>query len=71
MKEKPSLIVKLWFLLNTVITLAPPIYWYANKLQHPIFGLPPTIFYFLIVGLSITTSIVYAYLDEKENGRIE
>lgn len=71
MKDNLSLIVKAWFIFNVIITLAPPIYWYANNLKHHLFGLPPTIFYFLIISLSITSSIVYAYIVEKENGRIE
>lgn len=63
--------ITIWFGINTVIALAPPIYWYANSLSTPVFGLPASLVYFLAVSLSITASILAAYHDEARKGVLE
>lgn len=61
-------LVRLWFVSNAVIALAPPIYWAADNYKAPILGIPATLFYFLVVCLSITGSILYAYWEESSRG---
>lgn len=63
-----SYLVRLWFLFNAAIALAPPIYWLADNHKAPILGMPATLFYFLIVCVSITASILYAYWEESSKG---
>ena len=54
-------LVKIWFVIDALIALAPPLYWLADKHKAlSILGLPVTLCYFLLVGLSITASILYA-----------
>lgn len=61
-------LVRLWFVSNAVIALAPPIYWSADNYKSLILGIPATLFYFLAVCLSITGSILYAYWQESSTG---
>lgn len=61
-------LVRLWFVLDAVIALAPPLYWSADNYRAPILGMPATLFYFLIVCLTITGSILYAYWEESSGG---
>lgn len=61
-------LVRLWFVLDAVIALAPPLYWSADKYKALILGIPATLFYFLIVCLTITGSILYAYWEESSRG---
>ncbi len=56
------LIVRLWFALDAVVALAPPIYWAANGRTVPILGMPAALFYFLAVDACIAASIVAAHL---------
>lgn len=55
-------IVKLWFALDAVVALAPPLYWAADGRTAPIAGIPTALFYFLVVSLCITASLIAAYL---------
>jgi hypothetical protein len=61
-------LVRIWFLFNALIALLPNIYWAADQYPHAVLGLPPTLFYFLFVSLSITGSIFYAYWSESATG---
>lgn len=64
-------IVMLWFVLDGVLALAPPLYWAANGQITPILGLPGALTYFLAVGTCITASLIAAYLVERSSGEIE
>jgi hypothetical protein len=66
-----SPLITLWFGINTVIALAPPIYWYVDSVSTPVLGLPATLAYFLIVSFSITASILAAYADDVRKGALE
>jgi hypothetical protein len=55
-------IVKLWFALDVLVALAPPLYWAADGRTAPIAGIPAALFYFLAVSLCITASLIAAYL---------
>lgn len=62
-------IVKLWFALDAVVALAPPLYWAADGRANPIAGVPTALFYFLAVSLCITASLITAYLlDTSDEG---
>lgn len=55
-------IIKLWFALDAVVALAPPLYWAADGRTAPILGIPTALFYFLAVSVFITASLIAAYL---------
>jgi hypothetical protein len=62
-------LVKIWFVIDALIALAPPLYWLADKHKIlSVFGLPVTLCYFLLVGFLITASILYAYWVEIGRG---
>jgi hypothetical protein len=62
-------IVKLWFALDAVVALAPPLYWAADGRTTPIAGIPTALFYFLSVSMCITASLIAAYLlDTSDEG---
>ncbi|MCJ2033412.1 hypothetical protein [Methylobacterium sp. J-068] len=61
--------VKLWFLLDAVVALAPPLYWVADGRMNPIAGIPAALFYFVAVSLCITASLIVAFLlDDAVTG---
>ncbi|MCJ2012179.1 hypothetical protein [Methylobacterium sp. J-076] len=62
-------IVKLWFALDAIVALAPPLYWAADGRTTPIAGIPAALFYFLAVNLCITASLIAAsWLDSADEG---
>jgi hypothetical protein len=63
--------IKCWFALDAVLALLPPIYWAASGPAPSVFGLPLSVFYFILVGASITGSIVAAYAVEVKRGNFE
>ena len=70
MQKKPQFyLVKLWFALDAVLALAPPLYWLADAHRAAqVFSLPVTLLYFLLVSVFITASILYAYWAEVRGG---
>jgi len=64
-------IVKLWFALDAVVALAPPLYWLANGRTAQTAGIPTALFYFLAVNVCITGSLIVAYfLDAADDGSV-
>lgn len=63
-------LVMLWFVLDAVFALAPPLYWAANGQTAAILGLPGALTHFLAVGTWITASLIAAYLVERSSGEI-
>jgi len=62
-------LVRIWFTVNAVIALFPPLYWMADSYKaSSILGLPATLFYFLAISISITGSILFAYREESARG---
>lgn len=62
-------LVKIWFVIDALIALAPPLYWAADSHKTAsVLGLRVTLCYFLLVGFSITASILYAYWVEAGRG---
>lgn len=63
--------VRFWFLLDAVFALLPPLYWAAGGPGPAVFGLPVSVLYFLLVGASITGSILAAYMTEAKRGHFQ
>jgi hypothetical protein len=59
-----------WFILDTIVALAPPLYWAFDGARTPIFGVPAAVLYFVAVSTCIAASIVAAYLAEVRSGEI-
>ena len=64
--------IVLWFILDAVVALAPPLYWAVSGQREPILGLPLAVFYFVAVGVFISASLVAASCADaarEEKGR--
>ena len=62
-------LVRIWFAIDIVIALAPPLYWAADAYKATsILRVPVPLAYFLTVSLSIAASILYAYWAETASG---
>lgn len=57
---RPFIIV--WFALDAILALLPPVYWAMSGARPIILGLPLSVFYFVALGLFITASLVAAYV---------
>lgn len=60
--------VWIWFALDAVLALCPPIYCLAGQPRPKIFGLPCSIVYFGTLGMFITGSLLAAYRDDERRG---
>lgn len=60
-----------WFVLDAIITLAPPLTWWADGRTTPILWVPAALFYFLAVGLCTTASIIVACLHDRATGALD
>lgn len=58
-------IARAWFLINLFVSLYPPLYWEVGNRHELILGLPATFIYFVVICISITLSILYAYWEES------
>lgn len=58
--------ILVWFCLDAIVGLAPPLYWLADGQMTPILGIPAALFYFLAVAVFIAASIVAAYLADSD-----
>ncbi|GJE26892.1 hypothetical protein [Methylobacterium organophilum] len=56
--------LRLWFALDVVLALAPPLHWRLNG-AAPVLGLPPVLAYLWGTSLFIAASTVAAYLAER------
>lgn len=69
--SRGSTLIRLWFVANAIVLMLPPLHWLVNDHQTPIAGLAPTLFYFIAVCISITASVVAAYMQESEAGELQ
>jgi hypothetical protein len=60
--------ISIWFILDAVLGLFPPVYWVAGGPEPLVFGLPCSIAYFVALALFIAASIVAAYWDDERRG---
>jgi dolichyl-phosphate-mannose--protein O-mannosyl transferase len=68
--RKRSPWISVWFFLDAVVALAPPLYWAVNGRSELFLGLPASVWYFVIVAAFITASIIAAYLSDLAAGEI-
>jgi hypothetical protein len=52
--------IKIWFVLDLVLTLFPPVHWVASG-ADPVFGVPRSLLYIFGLCVFITLSVVAAY----------
>jgi hypothetical protein len=60
-----------WFVVDTIVALAPPLYWAVDGNRTPIFGVPVAVLYFIAVATCIAASVVAAYVAEAYRGEID
>ena len=53
--------VALWFVLDALVALAPPLHWAVSGQRELILGLPLAVFYFVAVEVFISASLVAAF----------
>jgi hypothetical protein len=53
--------IVLWFVLDAVVALAPPLHRAVSEQRYPVLGLPIAVFYFVAVGVFISVSLVAAF----------
>lgn len=58
--------VRVWFVLDALLALAPPLYWSADRATSAILGIPMAMLYFLAVGTFITLSLIAANFSEAD-----
>ncbi len=63
-----SAFISIWFVLDAILGLFPPVYWIAGGAEPLIFGLPCSIVYFMALAFFIAASIVAAYWDDEKRG---
>lgn len=68
--RRQSRAIRLWFVFDAVVALAPPLYWTASGRTNALLGLPLAICYFLAVDICIAASIVAAYLSDRARGEV-
>lgn len=56
--------IRLWFVVDAVIAMAPPVYWLFGEPAEFVTGIPNALIYFLLVGMIICASIIAAYIAE-------
>lgn len=63
-----SLAISLWFFLDAVLVLAPPLHAFVSRHPAPMAGVPGTLLYFLAVSGCVALSVVAAYALESRAG---
>jgi hypothetical protein len=56
--------IRVWFVVDAVIAMAPPVYWLFADPAEFVAGIPNALIYFLLVGTIICASIIAAYIAE-------
>ena len=57
--------VRLWFAIDALAALLPPIHWWLTDHAAFVLGWPVSLVYFLALALCISASIVAAYVAES------
>ncbi len=63
--------ISIWFILDAVLALFPPVYWIAGGPTPILFGLPCSVVYYVLLAAFITASIVAAYWDDEKRGAFD
>jgi hypothetical protein len=69
-RSELSRAIRLWFVFDAVVALAPPLYWAAGGRAGAFLGLPIALCYFLAVDICIAASIVAAYLSDRARSEV-
>lgn len=69
--NRQPLWITLWFILDAIVALAPPLYLAVDGKTTLILGLPIGIFYFVAVGIFISMSIIAACWAEAASGELD
>lgn len=62
--------VTIWFVLDWLVALLPPIHWGVALARPDVLGLPATLAYFLGISAFIGASVAFAYWVDARNGCI-
>jgi hypothetical protein len=54
-----------WFKLNFILGLLPPVHWALAGYFAPFFGMRVTLWYFLVLCTSIALSVMFTYAHES------
>lgn len=57
--------VKVWFILDLILALAPPLHWTLGTAER-IHGVPRSLVYIYGVAIFVAASVVIAYLAPRE-----
>lgn len=68
MFSRLPLFVRVWFVLDLVLALFPPLHWAASG-TDPIAGIPRALVYILALSAFITASVVVAYFVDRDPSR--
>ena len=63
-----STFISIWFALDAILALFPPIYWALGRPTPIVLGLPCSIVYYGALGLFIVASLLAAYWDDERRG---
>lgn len=64
--------IVMWFLLDAIVALAPPLYWMVDENRMtPVLGMPASLAYFIFVAVFIALSLVAAYIVEEKQGAFQ
>ncbi len=60
--------ISIWFALDAILGLFPPVYWAAGGPTPLVCVLPWSIVYYIALGIFITASLLAAYWDDERRG---
>jgi hypothetical protein len=60
--------ISIWFILDAVLALFPPVYWAAGGPTPLIIGVPCSVVYFVALAAFIVGSLIAAYIDDERRG---
>lgn len=63
--------ISVWFALDAILGLFPPVYWLLGGPQPVVLGLPCSVIYYIALGTFITASLLAAYWDDERRGAFE
>lgn len=61
----------IWFVVDAVLAMLPPVYWAVDEIDGTVLGLPFSVAYFIVTGIVITASIVALYMVEDIRGEVD
>jgi hypothetical protein len=63
-----SSFIAIWFVLDAILALFPPVYWFAGGPTPLIAGIPCSVVYFVVLSAFIVGSLLAAYADDEKRG---